>query len=93
MEEYMLPCLNKQLFGVDCLGCGAQRALMLIFQGEFLEAWNRFPAIYPILILLAFATFNLFKRFKFDFNIKMGLLMVSAATIIISYFFKMSHFI
>ncbi|MGB1451125.1 MAG: DUF2752 domain-containing protein, partial [Marinirhabdus sp.] len=40
----MLPCLNKQLFGVECLGCGMQRATILVFRGEFAAAFTIYPA-------------------------------------------------
>ncbi len=46
MEEFMLPCLNKELFGVDCIGCGIQRATVLLFRGEFIAAFKMYPAIY-----------------------------------------------
>lgn len=93
MEEFMLPCLNKQLFGLDCLGCGAQRALVLVFQGEFAAAFKMFPAIYTILLLLSFLIVNLFFKFKGDWYIKAGLIVFSAATIIVAYFYKMSFLI
>lgn len=89
MEEFMLPCLNKQLFGVDCLGCGAQRAFVMVFQGKFTEAFHMFPAIYPILMLLLFVGANLFVEIKNAFRIKTGLIIISAAVIIINYYFKM----
>lgn len=92
MEEFLLPCLNKQLFGIDCLGCGAQRALLLVFQGEFAAAWKMFPAIYSILFLLAFVMTNLFVQFKNAFIIKISLIILSAFIIIAGYIFKMSHF-
>jgi len=44
----MLPCLNKKLFGVDCMGCGLQRAIALIFQGEFVAAFQMYPAAFFI---------------------------------------------
>ncbi|MHA6280689.1 DUF2752 domain-containing protein [Salinimicrobium sp. CAU 1759] len=90
MEEFMLPCLNKQLFGIDCLGCGAQRALVLVFQGEFSAAFKMFPAIYPILLLLSFLIVNLFFKFKGDWYVKVGLILISAVTIIAAYVLKMS---
>lgn len=90
MEEFMLPCLNKQLFGIDCLGCGAQRALVLVFQGEFAAAFKIFPAIYPILVLLLFLITNLFIKFRGDWHIKAGLILISAVTIIAAYIYKMS---
>ena len=93
MEEFMLPCLNKELFGIDCLGCGAQRALVMVFQGEFAAAFKMFPAIYPILVLLLFLIINLFFKFKGDWHIKAGLILVSAVVIIVAYINKMSFLI
>ena len=66
MEEFMLPCLNKSLTGVDCFGCGGQRALLLVFKAEFSQAFYMFPGIYPILILLAFLIVNLFGLFVLE---------------------------
>ncbi|WP_029036770.1 DUF2752 domain-containing protein [Salinimicrobium xinjiangense] len=93
MEEFMLPCLNKQLFGLDCLGCGAQRALVMVFRGEFVAALKMFPAIYTILLLLGFLISNLFLKFKGDWYVKAGLIIVNALIIIGAYFYKMSFLI
>jgi hypothetical protein len=54
MEEYMLPCLSKKLFGIDCLGCGIQRAVVLLFKGEFAAAFYMYPAIYTMLLFFSF---------------------------------------
>jgi len=60
----MLPCLNKRLFGVECMGCGLQRALALIFQGEFTAAFNMYPAVYSLVALFIIIAINAFKNFK-----------------------------
>lgn len=93
MEEFMLPCLNKSLFGVECFGCGGQRALSLVLQGEFSQAFYMFPAIYPMLILLVFLVFNLFKKFKYDFQLKIGLIIFCGAVMMVSYLVKMNHYL
>lgn len=90
-EQFMLPCLNKKLFGIECLGCGMQRSLVLVFQGEFLAALKMYPAIYTIIILVLFIIFSFFKKFKFSQKIKMGLILLNAIIIIISYFIKITH--
>jgi len=92
MEDFMLPCLNKQLFGLDCLGCGAQRALLLVIQGQFSDAFQMYPAIYTLLLLLSFLILNFFANFKKAFQIKAGLLILNAIIIIVSYYFKMEHY-
>lgn len=91
MEEFMLPCLNKQMFGIDCLGCGAQRAFVLVLQGEFSAALKMYPAIYTILVLLLYVLINLFLKFRHDWSIKIGLILVNALIIIASYAFKMNQ--
>tara|TARA_B100001765_G_C19506826_1_gene343526 strand:+ start:3061 stop:3357 length:297 start_codon:yes stop_codon:yes gene_type:complete len=92
IEEYMLQCTNKKIFGIECLGCGIQRATVLVFRGEFLAAFKMYPAIYTLIILLAFVAFNLFVKFKYDFQIKIGLLFLNVIIIVVSYFYKMSQF-
>ena len=92
LEDYMIPCVNKTIFGVECLGCGMQRATVLLFTGEFSAAFKIYPAIYTILLLLAVILFNFFVKFKFDYQLKIGLIILNASIMVGSYFFKMSYF-
>ncbi len=85
----MLPCLNKKLFGIDCLGCGLQRSIALLFKGEFIAAFQLYPAIYPLLVLLLFIGSNFFLKFKYDWIVKVGLAIITALTMIVSYLIKM----
>lgn len=91
LEEYMLPCLNKTLFGVECTGCGAQRAVVLLFQGEFSKAFFMYPAVYSLALLLGFLLFNLFFKFRYDYSIKMGLILLNAIIIAGAYIIKMIY--
>lgn len=91
LEDFLLPCLNKQLFGIECLGCGIQRATVLFFKGDFLMAFKMYPAIYTLLLLTVFLIFNLFVRFKYDYTIKMGLIFLNVGIVVISYFIKIIH--
>ena len=92
IEDFLLTCTNKQIFGVECLGCGTQRAAVLLFRGEFIAAFKMYPAIYTLVLLLLFIIFNLFVKFKFDYKIKIGLLFLNVGIIIVSYIIKMSQF-
>ena len=64
LENYMLPCLFKTLFGIECLGCGFQRAVFLLFQGDFFNAFKMYPAVYTTLLFLGFGIFYLFNKSK-----------------------------
>jgi hypothetical protein len=90
LEDYMLPCLNKKLFGIECLGCGIQRAIVLLFQGEFKAAFFMYPAIYTLFLLALFLIFNQFAKFKYDYPIKTALIILNVVIIIISYLIKMN---
>ena len=87
----MLPCLNKKLFGIECLGCGMQRATALLFEGEFVTAFKIYPAIYTLILLALFLVFNLTVKFKFDRSIKISLIVLNILIIVISYAIKMSN--
>ncbi len=89
LEKYMLPCLNKKLFGIDCLGCGMQRSISFLIKGEFASAFYMYPAIYPLSLLLLFSTLNIFIKFKNDTIIKTSLIVISVLTIIVNYIIKM----
>lgn len=54
IESFMIPCISKTLFGIECLGCGFQRALLLLVQGNYRAAFEMYPAIYSSLILIFF---------------------------------------
>lgn len=88
MEKYMLPCLNKKLFGVDCMGCGLQRSIALIFEGEFIAAFNMYPAVYSLITLFLCIGINIFFKFKYSNKIIGALAIVTVATIIISFIIK-----
>ena len=92
-EEYLLPCINKKIFGIECLGCGIQRATVLLFRGEFIAAFKMYPAIYTLFLLLAFLIVNLFVKFKYDKTIKLALIIINILIIVVSYGIKMSKYI
>ncbi|MEI7487291.1 MAG: DUF2752 domain-containing protein, partial [Chryseobacterium sp.] len=52
IEDFMLPCPSKKFLGIECFGCGAQRAIVMVFEGRFSEAFHMFPAVYMLLIFL-----------------------------------------
>ena len=89
MENYMLPCLFKKYFGVDCIGCGFQRALDLLFHGEFVKAYYMFPAIYTSLLFFVFAAYYLVFPSHKNSKIVVFLAISNAIIMIASYVYKM----
>jgi len=87
-EPQMLPCLNKKLLGVDCMGCGIQRAIYLLYQGELLAAFKMYPAIYTLIPLFLIIGINFFYKFKYSNKLINFLAIASILIIIISFILK-----
>lgn len=88
IEEYMLPCLNKKLFGLDCMGCGLQRAFSLVLEGEFTAAFNMHPAIYSLMVLFVVIAINVFKNFKYSNKIIFFLAIINVIIIVVHFVSK-----
>ncbi|WP_435314785.1 DUF2752 domain-containing protein [Cellulophaga fucicola] len=88
INEYMLPCMNKKLLGVDCPGCGIQRSLALILQGDFAAAFTMYPAIYTLLLLMGFVGVNYFYKIKFASKIITALAIINVILILTNYLYK-----
>ena len=87
----MLPCLNKKFLGVDCMGCGIQRAFFFLLKGDFIAAFYIYPAIYPLLLLLGYLLINQFDSLKHANYVIPFLSIFTVLTIIISYSIKITH--
>lgn len=90
-EDFMLPCMNKTIFGIDCLGCGTQRAALLILRGEFAEAFYMFPAIYTTILFFLMLGFHFIDKSRNYHKIIIGLALTNAIIMIVSYFYKYSN--
>ena len=85
----MLPCIWKKYLGVDCMGCGFQRAMELLLNGEFVESVALFPAGIPVLLTLLFLVYHLIFRPFNGANILTVLFIVAASIMVTHFIFKM----
>lgn len=60
LQNHLLTCPFKKLTGFDCPGCGFQRSVIALLQGDILKSVELYPATIPIM-LLAFS--GLFERY------------------------------
>ncbi len=87
-EDNMLPCISKQLLGMDCPGCGLQRSVAFLLKGEFIEAFKMYPAIYTIILLFGFIILDHFFKIKQANKITIFLMISSVFLILTNYFLK-----
>ena len=64
LESNMLTCPYKKFFGIDCLGCGMQRSILALLNGNFIESFYWYPALLPMLFMFLFLVLHLIFKFK-----------------------------
>ncbi|MBT8259194.1 MAG: DUF2752 domain-containing protein [Bacteroidia bacterium] len=84
----MFPCLWKKYLHIECMGCGFQRSVVLLFQGQFEAAFYMYPAVYTLLVLFGFLILHLKFKFKYGAKILLALFVTNIAIIVINYILK-----
>lgn len=87
-EDYMLPCLNKQILGIECPGCGIQRSISFILEGKFMAAFEIYPAIYTLILFFGVVLLNSFFKIKYANTLIIGLAVTNVLLILINYILK-----
>ncbi len=88
LAAHLLRCPFKQMFLIDCPGCGLQRSFVALLRGDVSQSWRLYPAMLPILFLVIFTGLHL--RFQFRqgaFIIKLFYIFISLV-IFINYIVK-----
>jgi hypothetical protein len=92
LEDFMIPCLSKKLFGLDCPGCGMQRSVVLLFEGDFSSAFQMFPAIFTTIILFIFIGLHFIDKTRNYSKLIIPFAVLNAAIMIVAYFYKLTNF-
>lgn len=88
IENFMLPCYTKQLWGFDCPGCGMQRSIVFLLKGEFGAAFEMYPAIYPMLLLFGFLIMDKLYSIKYSSKITNILMIGTVGILLTNYILK-----
>lgn len=88
LEAHMQPCIYRQFIGIECPGCGFQRALIALLKGNLLESIRLFPGLIPLIFLFAFLILHLIFNFKRGADILKYVFIGDMAIIIIDYIIR-----
>jgi hypothetical protein len=90
LQTHLLPCPFKYLTGIDCPGCGFQRAALALVQGHFSNSISLYPPIIPLMLFGCYCLADSFFKFSNDkATLKKVLFMLVAAMVLTSYSLKM----
>lgn len=91
IEGYMLPCMSKQIFGLECPGCGFQRAVVFLLKGDLTASFKMYPGLFPMIFLFAFLLLNQFREIRNASKIIIGLASVTVIFILTNFILNLIH--
>lgn len=65
MDEYLLTCSYKSTFGVECLGCGTQRSILALLQGDIVGAFIFNPGVPLFILTLLFGGYMIYRKSRY----------------------------
>lgn len=63
LEQNLLSCSFKSILGVECPGCGMQRAFIALIKGDVLLSLKMNASLIPFIITLFYTFLHLFIGF------------------------------
>lgn len=52
LESHLFTCIFKSSFGVECPGCGTQRALIALLKGDILSSLQYHAGVIPFILTI-----------------------------------------
>jgi len=89
LEKRQLPCFYKSILGIECPGCGMQRALIVLLRGDLIGSLKLYPALIPTIVMLVLLVVHVFYHLKYGARILVWLFIFNAVIIVISYICKL----
>lgn len=89
LESNQQPCFYKKYVGIDCPGCGMQRALVELLRGNLWESILLYPALLPTIFLFVFLVLHLIFKFKKGAAILKFSFIFTVAIVVINYIYKL----
>ena len=85
----MIECSWKSTFGIDCMTCGFQRSIKLLFEGNVVDSFFMFPATIPLIITFILLFVHLYFKLKKGAQYILYTFSFSAALILINFSVKL----
>ena len=89
LEKRQLSCFYKSALGIECPGCGMQRALIDLLRGDLIGSLKLYPALIPTVAMLVLLVVHVFYQLKNGAKILMWMFVFNAVIIVFSYICKL----
>ncbi|MDP9047591.1 MAG: DUF2752 domain-containing protein [Bacteroidota bacterium] len=92
LQDHLLPCPFKYLTGIDCPGCGFQRSVIALIQGNLYKSLQLYPAAIPLMLFFAYGIADKYLKLDTATNVVKKTVFVALGLFILaSYSIKLLH--
>ena len=88
LESNLLSCSWKQYLDQECMGCGMQRALILLLKGDLIGSFKMYPALFTLVIMFVYLALHLKFNYKKGHLILLYLFILNVIIILVNYLIK-----
>lgn len=89
LQNHLLTCPFKYLTGIDCPGCGFQRSVIALIQGNLHKSLSLYPATIPLLLFFSYGIADKFFKLDTSTNVaKKTFFILTGSIVLVSYGFK-----
>lgn len=88
LGDHLLTCPSKLFFHLDCPGCGMQRSIIALLEGDLWKSLTYYPATIPIFALLIYTVMHLKLDFKSGASVVKWGYIGCTAIVMVFYFYK-----
>lgn len=88
LEHHLFPCFFKSYLGIDCPGCGSQRAFIALIKGNVIQSLQFHAALIPFLLTCILLIIQLIVKHKNGGKYVMWLFIFTSVITTIQYIVK-----
>jgi len=88
LRDNMLECPWKAHLHMECPGCGFQRSLAFLLEGNLEASLKAYPALLLIMLMLVYAGLHIRFKFKKGHKVVLSLFVLNCVVIFTNYALK-----
>lgn len=89
-DIFLIPCPIKYLTNIDCPGCGFQRSVLALIQGNLAQSFHFYPPTIPFLLSVTTAlSFYILKK-NTESKMLKAMYFLTGAVVVINYVYKIA---
>lgn len=85
LEQHLFTCFFKSHFGMECPGCGMQRALIALLKGDLTDSLKYHAALIPFILTIAALLIQLIIKHRLGGKVVMWLFILTSSITFIQF--------